>query len=228
MGPHQPTPTTPKLSKLRRHSRTHGLLVCPHCWLLALWSLAIIGVAAAMALAKQPDNFRRYNLSALGTDVRAAPVFNGTLITTGIGFIILAILIYRLLQELARHGRLGTWRAASLAVPLGLVGLALVGAGIFALNGHTGVTLHILASLSGLLGILFLMLTPLGALGALFAWASRGLAALIAALFALSSEHLMGTTLMEVSVIILIGTWLLCLVLRLRAAAADSPPAGLI
>jgi hypothetical membrane protein len=214
MSPHQPTPITPKLSR-----SAHGLLACPHCWLLALWSLAIIGIAAAIALAKHPDNFRRYNLSALGADDRAAPVFNGTLIATGIGFFILAILIYRLLGELARHGRLGTWRAASLAVPLGLVGLALVGAGIFQLNGHTEATLHTLASMSGLLSILFLMLTPLGALGALFAWASRGLAALITTLFALSSEHLMGVTLMEVSVLLLIGAWLFYLAVRLRVAA---------
>ena len=225
MSPHQPTSTTSKPSKLTRRPPTHGLLACPHCWLLALWSLAIIGVGAAILLARQPDNFRRYNLSSLGADDRAAPVFNGTLIATGLGLLILAILIHRLLGELQRHGRLGSWRSASLMVPLALVGLALIGAGVFQLNGHTGATLHILSSLSGLISILFLMLTPLGALGALFAWASRGLAALIAGLFALSSEHLMGTTIMEVSVIALIGAWLLYLALRLRVAAADGRPA---
>jgi hypothetical protein len=56
-------------------------------------------------------------------------------------------------------------------------------------------------------------------LGALFAWASRGLAALITTLFALSSEHLMGVTLMEVSVLLLIGAWLFYLAVRLRVAA---------
>jgi hypothetical protein len=209
---------------LRR--RAHGLFACAHCWLLALLITGAIGLAAALALAAQPDDVRHYNLSSLGADGRAAPVFNGTLIAIGTGFFILAWLTYQALRELQRHGRLGTWRAYSLAAPLALVGLALIGAAAFHLDGPRGATIHILSSAAGLATILFLMLTPLGLLGALFGWVSRTAGVVISTLFALSSEHLLAGTAMEVAVLLLISAWLFYLQMRLRIVAVRVENSG--
>ena len=67
--------------------------------------------------------------------------------------------------------------------------------------------------------MVFLMSTPLGVLGALFSWLSRSLVGIIGALLALTTEHLLTVTIMEISVLLLISAWLLCLQLRLRAVA---------
>ena len=202
--------------------RAHGLFACAHCWLLAIWIAGGLGIGSALVLTTSPENVSHYNLSSLGADGRAAPVFNGTLVAIGAGFFILAWLTYQALRELQRHGRLGTWRAYSLALPLALVGLALIGAAAFHLDGPQGATIHILSSAAGLATILFLMLTPLGLLGALFGWLSRAAGAAVSALFALSSEHLLAGTAMEIAVLLLISAWLFCLQLRLRAVAGQS------
>ena len=183
--------------------------------------MGVLGLGAAILLAARPENVRHYNLSSLGVDERVAPLFNGTLILVGGGFFVLAFLTYRLLRELQSHGRLSAYRAYSLALPLILVGLALIGAAVFRLDGSRGGTVHIISSLLGLVTILFLMLTPLGLLGALFSWLSRATVGVIGTLFALSSEHLLASTIMEIVVLLLVSGWLLYLQLRLRALAAQ-------
>jgi len=63
------------------------------------------------------------------------------------------------------------------------------------------------------------MLTPPGFLGVLFGWVSRATAATIGGLLALSGEHLLAYTLMEIGILTLVGFWLCWLQIRLRASA---------
>jgi hypothetical protein len=161
-------------------------------------------------------------LSTLGVDDRAAPLFNGTLITVGAGFFVLAFLTYRVLHEIQRHGRLNTPRLYTLTLPLLFIGAALILAGCFHVDDGPASDIHILASASSLVTVLILMLTPPGFLGVLFGWVSRASAATIGGLLALSGEHLLTYTLMEIGILALVGFWFCWLPIRLRASAASA------
>lgn len=204
----------------RFHRAAQGIFSCAHCWSLALMSLSILGLGAAIAFAHSPEKVERYNLSVLGVDPRAAPVFNGTLIAIGLGFFILALLTGRVLQEIQRHGRLGIRHSRVLIGALIVVGIAWIVAGLFRQDSQMSAAVHQTASFAAALVVVGLMLTPPGFLGALFGWASRGLVGVLGGLFALSNEHLIAYAVMELAIFFLIGLWLCWFQIRLRAALA--------
>jgi len=207
------------MKTIERPRMTHGLLHCPHCWSLGLWLIGLLGVGFSLLITSTPRRVEDGSLSTLGVDGRAAPLFNGTLITVGAGFFVLAFLTYRILHEMQRHQRLNTPRLYTLTLPLIFIGAALILAGCFHLDDGPASDIHILASASSLATVLILMLTPPGFLGVLFGWVSRATAATIGGLLALSGEHLLAYTLMEIGILTLAGFWLCWLQIRLRASA---------
>jgi hypothetical protein len=207
------------MKTIERSRLSHGLLRCPHCWSLGLWAIGLLGIVSSLLVTSTPRRVEEGSLSTLGVDGRAATLFNGTLITVGLGFFVLAFLTYRVLHEMQRHKRLNTPRLYTLTLPLIFIGAALILAGCFHLDGASSTHIHILASTSSLATVIILMLTPPGFLGVLFGWTSRGSAAAIGGLLALSGEHLLTYTFMEIAVLILVGLWFCWLQIRLHASA---------
>ena len=211
------------MKTIERSRMTHGLLRCPHCWSLGLWLVGLLGIISSLLVTSTPQRVEEGSLSTLGVDGRAAPLFNGTLITVGLGFFVLAFLTYRVLREMQRHQRLNTSRLYALTLPLIFIGAALILAGSFHLDDGPASDIHILASASSLITVIVLMLTPPGFLGVLFQWTSRGLVATIGGLLALSGEHLLTYTLMEIGILVVVGLWLCWWQIRLHASADQMP-----
>ena len=207
------------MKTIERSRPSHGLLRCPHCWSLGLWLVGLLGIGCSLLITSTPQRVEDGSLSTLGVDGRAAPLFNGTLITVGLGFFVLAFLTYRVLHEMQRHNRLNTSRLYTLTLPLIFIGAALILAGCFHLDDAPGTRIHIIASTSSLVTVVILMLTLPGFLGVLFQWISRVTAATIGGLLALSGEHIVTYTLMEIGILTLVGVWFCWLQIRLRASA---------
>jgi len=86
------TLTQQRIAKARSRLRGRaglptGLFACAHCWLLTLWTMGVLGLGAAICWPPGQRMSRHYNLSSLGVDERVAPLFNGTLILVGGGFL---------------------------------------------------------------------------------------------------------------------------------------------